>query len=135
MSDITSTLRQDIAVATNLRLYHAKPRPRVSHILKLRPLLWARAHLGWPDLEWKNVIWSEEPTVHRVSGNKGHQFLWAKEEKFKSQLMSLYGGVSVPMASWVTGTSVNASLMLRGFGATSASIQTQFIRQHKHSAT
>ncbi len=52
---------------------------KVSH-QKHRRVLWAKAHLKWPDSNWKIVLWSVESKFDILLGNHGRRVPRAKEE-------------------------------------------------------
>ncbi len=92
-------------------------------VSEARRLLWARRHLGWTITQWKRVLWSDE-SVFQVflggmdavcSGPKKKRIIQTvTSNKSKSQGLSWYGVVSVPLAK-VTCTSVMAPLMLKKY--------------------
>ncbi len=118
---LSSTTIRSYIHKCQLKLYCAKRKPYVNSVQKRRRLLWARRHLGWTITQWKRVLWSDESVFQVFFGRNGHRVLRTKEEKdlqtvtsnkSKSQGLSWYGVVSVPLAK-VTCTSVMAPLMLK----------------------
>ncbi len=63
-----------------LKLYHAKRKPYVNMVQKLRRVLWAKAHLKWTVSKWKSVLWSDESKFDILVGNHWRCVLRAKEE-------------------------------------------------------
>ncbi len=118
---LSSTTIRSYIHKCQLKLYCAKRKPYVNSVQKRRRLLWARRHLGWTITQWKRVLWSDESVFQVFFGRNGRRVLRTKEEKdhpdctsnkSKSQGLSWYGVVSVPLAK-VTCTSVMAPLMLK----------------------
>ncbi len=54
-----------------LKLYHAKRKPYVNMLQKLRRVLWAKAPLKWTVSKWKSVLWSGE--------SKFYIFFWKSQ--------------------------------------------------------
>ncbi len=111
---LSSTTIRSYIHKCQLKLYCAKRKPYVNSVQKRRRLLWARWHLGWTITQWKRVLWSDESVFQVFFGRNGRRVLRTKEEKdhpdcyqhkSKSQGLSWYGVVSVPLAK-VTCTSV-----------------------------
>ncbi len=119
---LSSTTIRSYIHKCQLKLYCAKRKPYVNSVQKRRRLLWARRHLGWTITQWKRVLWSDESVFQVFFGRNGRRVLRTKERKriiqtvtsnkSKSQGLSWYGVVSVPLAK-VTCTSVMAPLMLK----------------------
>ncbi len=74
-----NTIRHAIC-RCQLKLYHAKRKPYVNMVQKLRCVLWAKAHLKWTVSKWKSVLWSDESKFDILVGNHGRRVLRAKEE-------------------------------------------------------
>ncbi len=118
---LSSTTIRSYIHKCQLKLYCAKRKPYVNSVQKRRRLLWARRHLGWTITQWKRVLWSDE-SVFQVflggmdavcSGPKKKRIIQTvTSNKSKSQGLSWYGVVSVPLAK-LTCTSVMAPLMLK----------------------
>ncbi len=118
---LSSTTIRSYIHKCQLKLYCAKRKAYVNSVQKRRRLLWARRHLGWTITQWKRVLWSDE-SVFQVflggmdavcSGPKKKRIIQTvTSNKSKSQGLSWYGVVSVPLAK-VTCTSVMAPLMLK----------------------
>ncbi len=118
---LSSTTIRSYIHKCQLKLYCAKRKPYVNSVQKRHRLLWARRHLGWTITQWKRVLWSDE-SVFQVflggmdtvcSGPKKKKIIQTvTSNKSKSQGLSWYGVVSVPLAK-VTCTSVMAPLMLK----------------------
>ncbi len=124
-----------------LKLYCAKRKPYVNSVQKRRQLLWARRHLGWTITQWKRVLWSDESVFQVFFGRNGRRVLRTKKKriiqtvtsnKSKSQGLSWYGVVSVPLAK-VTCTSVMAPLMLKStFWSTICCLQEDIFSRDVH---
>ncbi len=138
---LSSTTIRSYIHKCQLKLYCAKRKPYVNSVQKRRRLLWARRHLGWTITQWKRVLWSDESVFQVFFGRNGRRVLRTKEKriiqtvtsnKSKSQGLSWYGVVSVPLAK-VTCTSVMAPLMLkvhRDFGAQYAAFKKTSFQGH-----
>ncbi len=63
-----------------LKLYHAKRKPYVNMVQKLRCVLWAKTNLQWTVSKWKSIIWSDESKFDILVGNHGRRVLQAKVE-------------------------------------------------------
>ncbi len=118
---LSSTTIRSYIHKCQLKLYCAKRKPFVNSVQKRRRLLWARRHLGWTITQWKRVLWSDESYFRYFlggmdavcSGPKKKRIIQTvTSNKSKSQGLSWYGVVSVPLAK-VTCTSVMAPLMLK----------------------
>ncbi len=118
---LSSTTIRSYIHKCQLKLYCAKRKPYVNSVQKRRRLLWARRHLGWTITQWKCVLWSDESVFRYFlggmdavcSGPKKKRIIQTvTSNKSKSQGLSWYGVVSVPLAK-VTCTSVMAPLMLK----------------------
>ncbi len=121
---LSSTTIRSYIHKCQLKLYCAKRKPYVNSVQKRRRLLWARRHLGWRQLgsqvetctvvRWISIqvfFWEEMDAV--CSGPKKKRIIQTvTSNKCKSQGLSWYGVVSVPLAK-VTCTSVMAPLMLK----------------------
>ena len=104
-----------------LKLYCAKRKPYVNSVQKRRRLLWALKHLGWTSHSG-NVYCGQMNQYFRYflgemdavcSGPKKKRIIQTvTSNKSKSQGLSWYGVVSVPLAK-VTCTSVMSPLMLK----------------------
>ncbi len=113
---VSTTIRSDIHKC-QLKLYCQKE-ALCNSVQKRRRLLWARRHLGWTITQWKRVLWSDESVFQVFFGRNGRRVLRTKEEriqqtvtsnKSKSQGLSWYGVVSVPLAK-VTGTCCDGTI-------------------------
>ncbi len=111
---LSSTTIRSYIHKCQLKLYCAKRKPYVNSVQKRRRLLWARRHLGWTITQWKRVLWSDESVFQVFFGRNGRRRIiqTVTSNKSKSQGLSWYGVVSVPLAK-VTCTSVMAPLMLK----------------------
>ena len=79
-----------------------------------------QAHLRWAGLKWKSVLWSDESIFQNVLGNDGSPVFLVKAKKadpdyFRSKVkktasVMVWGRILVPLASWVSGTSVQPPL-------------------------
>ncbi len=119
---LSSTTIHSYIHKCQLKLYCAKRKSYVNSVQKRRRLLWARRHLGWTITQWKRILWSDESVFSGIfweewtpcapdQRRKGSSRL-LPSNKSKSQGLSWYGVVSVPLAK-VTCTSVMAPLMLK----------------------
>ncbi len=62
------TIRRAIC-RCQIKLYHAKRKPYVNMVQKLRCVLWAKANLKWTVSKWKSVLWSDESKFDILVGN------------------------------------------------------------------
>ncbi len=119
---LSSTTIRSYIHKCQLKLYCAKRKPYVNSVQKRRRLLWARRHLGWTITQWKRVLWSDQYFRYFLGGmdavcsgpKKKRIIQTVTSNKSKSQGLSWYGVVSVPLAK-VTCTSVMAPLMLKSW--------------------
>ncbi len=112
---LSSTTIRSYIHKCQLKLNCAKRKPYVNSVQKRRRLLWARRHLGWTITQWKRVLWSDESVFQVFFGRNGRRVCSGPKKKriiqtvtsnkSKSQGLSWYGVVSVPLAK-VTCTSV-----------------------------
>jgi biotin operon repressor len=75
-----NTIRRSIRKC-NLKLYYAQRKPFVNNLQKRRRLIWARAHIGWSQTQWKRVLWSDESSFQIIYGNNRRKVLRTKDEK------------------------------------------------------
>ncbi len=118
---LSSTTIRSYIHKCQLKLYCAKRKPYVNSVQKRRRLLWARRHLDGPSHSG-NVYCGQMNQYFRYflggmdavcSGPKKKRIIQTvTSNKSKSQGLSWYGVVSVPLAK-VTCTSVMAPLMLK----------------------